>query len=246
MDESKLELSRNKYKLPYHWMRDSLHKDSLSYFGYAQIALGHLPPPPAQVLDAGCGDGRIAAEMVNRGYAVTGVDYLEIPILYAKIMVPEGTFFTADLRRDLVKTYRLRNGQFDSVVIMEVYEHIPPEDCEIVLTNVRSVLRPGGTLVISVPSRRLPPSKLHYRHFDRTGLEQELEAAGFHIQKMICQHRIDGLTSWLVSDEVERFMNNRWLQPVFLKRLRHRLYMRYANIVNDERRCGRFIAVAER
>ena len=247
MDNEKEWLSRNKYRLPYHWIQDPLHKYSLPYFGYVKVVLNELSPHrPATVLDVGCGDGRISAEIVCRGYAVTGIDCLGLSILYAKTMVPEGTFFVADLRNDLIANYGLRKGQFDAVVMVEVYEHIPPEDCAVVLANAYNVLRPGGLLIISVPSKLLPLSKLHYRHFDQSEFEQELEVAGFQIRKIIYQHRMDNFTSWLLSDKVERFLNNQLLQPIFLKRLRRHLYMKYANIVNDERHCGRFIAVATR
>lgn len=205
MDKHKEKLTREKYRLPYHWIRDPLHKYSLPYFGYLQVVLDELPPPPATVLDAGCGDGRIAAEMVRRRYAVTGVDYLELSVLYARTMVPEGTFFAGDLRKDLIAAYGLRPGQFDAVVMVEVYEHIPPEDCAIVLANVRDVLCQGGLLLVSVPSKRLPPSNLHYRHFNRGELEEELAAAGFTVQKVIRQHRLDRVTDWALSDQVEGF-----------------------------------------
>lgn len=246
MDEIKLELARNKYKLPYHWIREPLDRESLPYFGYIQIVLDELPSPPAKVLDAGCGDGRVSAEMVRRGYTVTGVDYLDISVFYAKALVPEGKFFVADLRKDLVESSGLRQGGFHAVVMVEVYEHIPHEDCAAVLANIHNVLRPGGILIVSVPSRRLPMSKLHYRHFDRAEFQQELEEAGFQIRKMVHQGRIDQLANILLSDQVDRLLNNEWLQPIFLKRLRRRLYIRYANISDDESECGRFIAIAER
>ena len=246
MDKEKESLTKNKYRLPYHWIRDSLHKHSLPYFGYGRVVLNELPPPPATVLDVGCGDGRISAEILRQGYAVTGIDYLELSIQYAKTMVPEGKFFVADLRDDLVENFGLNKGQFDAVVMVEVYEHIPPEDCAVVLANVYNILRMEGTLIISVPSKLLPPSKLHYRHFDRGEFEQELEVAGFQIRKMIYQHHMGDFTSWLLSDKIERFLNNNWIQPIFLKRLRRYLYMRYSNVVKNERHCGRFIAVATR
>lgn len=246
MDKEKEILTKNKYGLPYHWIRDPLHKYSLPYFGYVRVVLNELPSPPATVLDVGCGDGRVSAEIVRQGYAVTGIDYLELSILFAKTMVPEGTFFVADIRDDLIANCGLNKGQFDTVVMVEVYEHIPPEDCAVVLANVYNILRSGGTLIISVPTKLLPPSKLHYRHFDRGEFEQELEVAGFQIRKMIYQHSMGDFTRWLLSDKVERFLNNHWLQSIFLKRLRRHLYMRYANVVKDERHCGRFIAVATR
>src|SRR5436853_7399646 len=33
-----------------------------------------MPPPPARVLDLGCGDGRIAIRLSNRGFRAVGVD----------------------------------------------------------------------------------------------------------------------------------------------------------------------------
>ena len=246
MDEARFGWSTDKYKLPYHWIRDPLHKDSLPYFGYVQLALNELPPSPAAVLDAGCGDGRISAEMVRRGYSVTGVDYLELSVLYAKAFVPEGRFFVADLSKDLIVHYGLCSEQFDAVVMLEVYEHVLPEKSSLVLDSLYNVLRPGGILILSVPSNLLPLSILHCRHFDREVLVQELQTAGFRIQKMLCQHRTDRFIKWLLSDGLEAFLNNRWLQPVFLKRLRRRFYMKYANIVHDEKRSGRFVAIAVR
>ena len=246
MDENKLELTRNKYKLLYHWTRDPLHKYSLPYFGYAQIVLDELPRPPAPVFDAGCGDGRISAELVKQGYKVTGADFLELPVLYARHLVPEGEFFVADLRHDLVATYGLQEEQFQAVVMVEVYEHIPPEDCLTVLANIRQVLRVGGTLIVSVPSLKLPMSQLHYRHFDEDQIRDEITKSGFSVQKTIYQHGQDFLTHLLLSDIVEGVLNNKWLQPVFLKRLRRHWYMKYGNIARHSQQCGRYIIIATR
>lgn len=33
-----------------------------------------LPPPPLDVLDVGCGEGRVGHELIARGYSVVGVD----------------------------------------------------------------------------------------------------------------------------------------------------------------------------
>jgi len=246
MDDIKLKKSLNKYKLPYHWMRDDLHRDSVLYFGYIFLMINELPPPPACVLDAGCGDGRVASEMVKRRYAVTGLDYLETSIQYAKTMVPEATFLSGDLRKDLTVHYNLQAAQFDAVTMMEVYEHIPPDDCPAALANLSTVLRPGGSIIISVPSKLLPSSDLHYRHFNQDEFKQEIEAAGFKIRKMLFQHSMGRFVNWLLSDSIERLLNNQWLQPVIIKRLIRSLYMNYANVVSDGGRCGRYIAVAER
>lgn len=246
MDAEKQRLTQNKFRLPYHWMRDPLHRDSLPYFGYARIILEELPPAPAAVLDAGCGDGRISFEMVQAGYQLTGLDYLENSAYYAGLLVPQGRFMQADLRHDLVAEKGLAPESFDAVVLVEVYEHIPPEDCPRVLANLRRVLKPGGRLIISVPTTRLPLSKLHYRHFEPGQCEAEIAAAGFKPKKVIGQYRLSAFGRWLMSDGLERLLSNGVLEPVLLKRLRRRLYLRHCNRVPAGLPCGRYIIVAHK
>ena len=246
MHNDRYRLAEKKYRLPYHWIRDPLHLDSLPYFGYAQVAISMLPPAPAAVFDAGCGDGRVSAEMVRRGYSVTGMDCLELPIIYSRIMVPQGSFILGDLRENLPTAYGVPEGHFDAVMAVEVYEHPPPEDCPRVLTNLYGLLRPGGCVIVSVPSKRLPYSALHYRHFDKDELTRELSEAGFEVRNIVYQHSMGRLTRVLLSRRFEAALNNKWIQPVFLKRLRRSLYMKYCNTVTGPEQCGRFIAVAER
>jgi 2-polyprenyl-3-methyl-5-hydroxy-6-metoxy-1,4-benzoquinol methylase len=246
MDREKQELTERKFKLPYHWMRDPLHRDSLPYFGYAQIVLEELPPAPARVLDAGCGDGRIAALIAEQGHQVSGLDFLEISAQYARIMVPAGDFRSGDLRRDLVADYGFAPGSFDAVVLIEVYEHIPPEDCPAVLANVMNLLKPGGTFLVSVPTKLVPMSNLHYRHFDPGELERELQAAGLAVEKVLGQHRVGGWADLLMGDALDNLLNNGWLQPVILKRLRRKLYQSRCNRVSPAEPCGRFIALARK
>lgn len=242
MDAEKFALTQAKYRLPNHWMRDPLHKYGLPYFGYMQLAIMELPPAPAHILDAGCGDGRIAAEIIRQGYTLTGVDLLETSVFYAQQLVPEGAFFQADLRLP-PEELGLPINHFDAVVMMEVYEHIPPADCPTVLQHLRQVMRDNGRLIISVPSKLQPTSQLHYRHFDLHELQQELSQAGFAIQKEIGQNRLNSLSHALMNDKLERLLDNQWLQPVFLKRLRRYWYTRYANIAPITE-SQRYIAVA--
>lgn len=246
MNENKFELTQQKYKLPYHWMRDPLDKDSLPYLGYTQIVLNELPPVPAHVLDAGCGSGRITSEFVKQGYEVTGIDFLETNIFYARVLVPGVNFIHGDLRQSLVDNCNLQKELFDAAVMVEVYEHIPPQDCAQVLANIRDVLKPGGRFIISVPANTIPVSQLHYRHFEIKELEAELQSAGFHINKIIYQHRVDAFTNWLLNGGFDKLVNNRWVMPVILKRWRRRWYFSHANIVNDVAKAGRYIAVATR
>lgn len=51
-----------------------LHADGVYLHGEADFVDRLLGGPPALVLDAGCGTGRVAVELDRRGYQVVGVD----------------------------------------------------------------------------------------------------------------------------------------------------------------------------
>lgn len=54
-------------------------------------------PPPATVLDAGCGTGRVAIELARRGVAVVGVDRDASMLATARRTGPAVTWIEADL-----------------------------------------------------------------------------------------------------------------------------------------------------
>lgn len=246
MDEVKKALSYEKYKLPNHWLRTPLQKDGLPYFGYMAVILAQLPRKPVRVLDAGCGDGRISAEIARLGHTVVGLDFLELPVIYAQNMVPQAQFFVGDLRQPLRSQHASMAQPFDVVVMVEVYEHIPPSDCPAVLRHLRQVMQADGRLIISVPSKQVAMSSLHYRHFDEALIRAELAEAGFAVQTMLYQHKLTWLTKLLLSNRAEAVLDNGWLQPVFLKRLRQVVYMKYLNVSQQPTACGRYIAIAQK
>jgi 2-polyprenyl-3-methyl-5-hydroxy-6-metoxy-1,4-benzoquinol methylase len=245
--DSKAVATERKYRLPYHWVRDPLAGDSLPYHGYIEIVLEHLPGGAERVLDAGCGDGWLSHLLAERSREVVGVERLEHLVGYSRTLVPQGRFYRADLREPGLAE-RLPDGpaSFDAAVLMEVYEHIPPQDCPAVLKNLATLLRPGGTLIVSVPSRELPASELHYRHFEPDLLRRELDAGGFDVQQVVGQDRLGGWRGALRSRTLERWLFNNWLQPRILLRVRRYLYRRHVNRVREGSACGRYIAIARR
>jgi hypothetical protein len=161
-------------------------------------------------------------------------------------MVPQANFAAGDLRQDLQKTCGLEPEYFDAVVLVEVYEHIPPQDCPLVLENLRALLCSQGTLIVSVPTEALPPSNLHYRHFGPGQCEDELAQAGFVVDKVVGQHDLSLLGKWLFSQGLDRLLNNGLLEPVILTRLRRKLFMRFCNRTDPSGPCGRYILIAHK
>ena len=96
------------------------------------------------VLDAGCGTGRVAIELAERGVAVTGVDADAEMLAAARAKAPEIRWREADLS----DPGTVPNGPFDLVLLAgNVMIFVEPGTEHLVLTNLAARLSPGGLLV---------------------------------------------------------------------------------------------------
>ena len=100
-------------------------------------------PRGAAVLDVGCGHGRpIAAELLRRGYAVTGLDGSPTLIERARLL-PGGEWLVGDMR-DLALGRR-----FDAVLAWCSFFHLGPDDQRATLPRLAAHLAPGGRLLFA-------------------------------------------------------------------------------------------------
>ncbi len=99
-----------------------------------------------RVLDVGCGEGAFAAELAAAGAEVTGIDVAQEPLRRAAERQPG-----LDLRLVSAEppAWALPDAAFDVVWAGEVLEHIA--DTAAFMSEVRRVLRSGGTLLLSTP-----------------------------------------------------------------------------------------------
>jgi 2-polyprenyl-3-methyl-5-hydroxy-6-metoxy-1,4-benzoquinol methylase len=104
-------------------------------------------PPPARVLDVGCGNGYLAGQLLQRGYRAVGIDLSESGIATCRATYPQGRFeiLSADDRM----FQRLGERAFDIVVSTEVIEHL--YDPVSYAHGCFSALRPGGRFICSTP-----------------------------------------------------------------------------------------------
>jgi 2-polyprenyl-3-methyl-5-hydroxy-6-metoxy-1,4-benzoquinol methylase len=102
----------------------------------------------ARVLDAGCGEGRFARMLAERGAKVSAVDLSENMIghaLEAESSAPLGIDYR---EQDMCDLSNFGTGEFD--VAVSYLSIIDVEDYEKALSEITRVLRPGGQFVFSL------------------------------------------------------------------------------------------------
>ena len=171
--------------------------------------------PGERVLDIGCGFGRHAFETARRGGHVVAVDagldeVNGVATMFAA-MALEGEFQPDDVSATAVQGYTLAlpfaSNSFDRIICSEMLEHISND--ALAITELTRVLRPGGTLAVTVP--RTGPERLnwllsseyhnvpggHVRIYTRRGLESQLGNAGLHIEGHHFAHALHSPYWWL-------------------------------------------------
>jgi SAM-dependent methyltransferase len=125
------------------------------------------PGTALRVLDAGCGEGQLTAAIASCGCEAVGVDVAAEPLRRARARHPGLEL----LRIAEDREWPLPDASFDVVWAGETIEHVA--DTGGWLSEVRRVLRSGGTLLLSTPAHgpltrlalALSPARFE-RHFD--------------------------------------------------------------------------------
>jgi SAM-dependent methyltransferase len=145
-----------------------------------------------RALDLGCGDGRLSAELGARRLYAADVSPVALERARGRLG-PDTEIVELDPDAPL----SLEDSQFDLVLCAETLEHV--RDVQLFLSEVRRVLRPGGSLAITTPAHgRLTALRLlvrgfdngfdplspHLRFFTKRSLTRLLGELGFDIRSM--------------------------------------------------------------
>ncbi|SDI69100.1 glycoside hydrolase family 99-like domain-containing protein [Alloyangia pacifica] len=100
------------------------------------------------VLDIACGEGYGTDILATRAKSVIGVDINEIAVKHASLSYQNPR---ASFRQGSATNIPLPDASVDLVVSFETIEHL--EDHDQMMSEIRRVLRPNGTLMISSPNK---------------------------------------------------------------------------------------------
>jgi SAM-dependent methyltransferase len=172
--------------------------------------------PGDLLLDAGAGFGRHAFEAARHGARVVALDYADGEVVGTRAtfggMIAAGEIaadrYVAVVRGDATRL-PFEDASFDRVITSEVLEHI--QDDVGALAELHRVLRPGGTLAVTVPSWF--PEKVnwmlsdeyhapkapggHVRIYSATELKAKLRSAGLRVSGSHHAHALHSPYWWL-------------------------------------------------
>lgn len=131
--------------------------------------------PGATILDAGCGSGRNMVDFARYG-TVTGVEISDASLERARMRG------VGEVVQCSITEMPFPDGHFDVAVCLDVVEHI--EDEQGALRELHRVVRPGGSLMITVPAYQWLWSdhdviNHHQRRYTRKSLSAAAAAAGW-------------------------------------------------------------------
>ena len=99
--------------------------------------------PRGRLVDVGCGRGDLGAYLIDRGWAVTGIEPSANACDAARAR-------GVDARRGTIESVELEEGAYDAAVFRHSLEHVT--DPVAALQRAHAALRPGGLVLISVPN----------------------------------------------------------------------------------------------
>jgi len=205
----------DEYLFPYHYVSQFKNNNfkhsfldtwSMNYVSTIEYLLRKIHiDPNTRIVDIGCGDGRFTRELslACLSATVVGIDYSKRATALASAMnqdIGNLTFRSLDITR------KHDMEPFDVAVLMEVFEHIRIEDAGQFMGGVRSLLREGGLLYLTVPHEN---KLLEYKHFQHFSVEKIMDYLRPHFDVI----------------EIVPFERISWKRSLMLKVLSNRLFI---------------------
>lgn len=196
------------------------------YLSYLEHALARLAVREWQsLIDVGCGQGRLVAMLHERfpKRAIVGVDSSPRAIALARALVPDAEFHAGDIAGLVGET-------FDVATCMETLAAVEPALLPGFAAALRRLLNDGGTLLVTVPSTRMPAVGTR-QHFTAATLEAAL-GPRFRLERMEYLNRRDLLTRL-----AEKVLFNRYFAVTDKRALQYfyRHYRRHCTATTERR-----------
>lgn len=171
---------------------DAERSRALKERGWLDAFLAEIPAS-GTILDLGCGAGEpMAGYMIDRGFAVTGVDASAPLLALAQARYPHATWLNRDMRA-------LDIGErFDGILAWDSFFHLSAEAQRACITTIATHARPHAALMFTSGDDHgeainpLFGEPLYHASLSRHEYRALLAAQGFHVLRHVAQDRTCG------------------------------------------------------
>lgn len=163
------------------------------------------PDLQGRILEIGSGIGNISAYLVGDRYELTLSDVETHYLKHLKQKFGSSPLIRQILSIDLAdmdfkKTYAHLAGEFDTVFLLNVLEHIEQDD--LALQHIHFLLKPGGRVIVLTPAYqwlycRYDKELGHFRRYTRKRLSGLVQSQGYTIEKARYFNAL-GIAGWVV------------------------------------------------
>jgi len=142
------------------------------------------------ICDLGCGGGQVAGYLRTRGAQVCGIDLSSEMVKQAQRLNPDIPF----QQGDILALTNVADESFAGIAAFYSIIHIPRESIVLALREIKRVLRPGGTLLLTFHigqkdvhldewwNKRV---SLDFYFFETRAMKDWLTSAGFELEEVI-------------------------------------------------------------
>jgi trans-aconitate methyltransferase len=102
--------------------------------------------PPGPILDVGCGWGGMCRLLRENNYEYLGIDFESESLEYCRTL-------SLNVRPGNLSTLAGQEGRYSAIMLLGVFEHL--HDHAELLDQAVTLLKPGGVLLILIPTARL-------------------------------------------------------------------------------------------
>ncbi len=190
-----------------------------------------------QVLDVGCGRGEILRRTAALGARAYGIDYAQVAVeLSQRVTATNDAGVRPGVYQASALLLPFAAQSFDRVLMLDIVEHLYPNELALALDEAYRVLRPGGRIVIhTAPNvwydryaypvvrlvRILMGQGARYPKDPRAIIPENMhvhvnEQSAFSLWRQLRRHGYDDVRSWLSTPPQHRqenllFRFARWL-----------------------------------
>ncbi|MBE9078841.1 methyltransferase domain-containing protein [Romeria aff. gracilis LEGE 07310] len=175
------------------WLNQLQQASNYNRWIFSQIS----PHLGQHVLEVGCGNGNFT-ELLRQGRQVVAIDLDAAYVEAARERLQGNDVKIYQLDATQLAAQSQWHGAFDSVVLLDVLEHIA-DDCDL-LQQLRLALRPGGRLILKVPALEWLYSPMdkaigHHRRYTPQRLKSVIQQADLS-RSQVWYFNAAGIPGW--------------------------------------------------